>query len=117
MALTCGTKLGPYEVQLLLGAGGMGEVYRARDTRLERMVAIRILPVCLSSNPEQGPFRARSQIHIGIATSQYLSCMILDRRVASISWSCSMSQRPLEQCWSNTRMARARKRNRSNELD
>src|SRR5256886_13103462 len=45
MALTCGTKLGPYEVQLLLGAGGMGEVYRARDTRLERMVAIRILPV------------------------------------------------------------------------
>ena len=52
MALTCGTKLGPYEVQLLLGAGGMGEVYRARDTRLERMVAIRILPVCLSSNPE-----------------------------------------------------------------
>jgi len=52
MALTSGTKLGPYEIQLLLGAGGMGEVYRARDTRLERMVAIKILPARLSSNPD-----------------------------------------------------------------
>ena len=40
MALTSGTKLGPYEVQSPLGAGGMGEVYRARDTRLDRSVAI-----------------------------------------------------------------------------
>lgn len=39
MALTAGTKLGPYEVLGALGAGGMGEVYRARDTRLERTVA------------------------------------------------------------------------------
>ncbi len=44
MALAPGTKLGPYEVQSLLGAGGMGEVYRARDTRLQRDVAIKILP-------------------------------------------------------------------------
>ncbi len=44
--------LGPYEVQSPLGAGGMGEVYRARDTRLERTVAIKILPSHLSSNPE-----------------------------------------------------------------
>src|SRR6267143_1156955 len=51
MALTSGTKLGPYEIQLLLGAGGMGEVYRARDTRLERMVAIKILPAQFSSDP------------------------------------------------------------------
>jgi len=49
MALTAGTKLGPYETQLLLGAGGMGEVYRARDTRLGRDVAIKILPQHLSS--------------------------------------------------------------------
>jgi serine/threonine protein kinase len=52
MALSSGTMLGPYEVQSPLGAGGMGEVYRARDTRLERTVAIKILPSHLSSNPE-----------------------------------------------------------------
>jgi len=52
MALTSGTKLGPYEIQAPLGAGGMGEVYRARDTRLDRTVAIKILPTHLSDNPE-----------------------------------------------------------------
>ena len=44
MSLTAGTKLGPYEVIGAVGAGGMGEVYRARDTRLGRDVAIKILP-------------------------------------------------------------------------
>src|ERR1700686_140508 len=52
MALTPGTKFGPYEIQSLLGAGGMGEVYRAVDTRLQRTVAIKVLPAHLSSNPE-----------------------------------------------------------------
>jgi Tol biopolymer transport system component len=52
MALTSGTKLGPYEIQSPLGAGGMGEVYRARDTRLERTVAVKILPAHLSDSPE-----------------------------------------------------------------
>jgi Tol biopolymer transport system component len=51
MALTNGTKLGPYEIVGPLGAGGMGEVYRARDTRLERTVAIKILPAQFSSDP------------------------------------------------------------------
>ncbi len=51
MALTSGTKLGPYEIQSALGAGGMGEVYRARDTRLERDVAVKVLPANLSSDP------------------------------------------------------------------
>jgi len=52
MGLTSGTKLGPYEIVSPLGAGGMGEVYRARDTRLDRTVAIKILPAHLSDNPE-----------------------------------------------------------------
>src|SRR5215471_5857774 len=51
MPLISGTKLGPYEIQSPLGAGGMGEVYRARDTRLERTVAIKILTAELSNDP------------------------------------------------------------------
>jgi len=52
MALTSGTKLGPYEIQSPLGAGGMGEVYRARDTRLDRSVAVKVLAGHLSASPE-----------------------------------------------------------------
>jgi eukaryotic-like serine/threonine-protein kinase len=51
MGLTAGTKLGPYEILAPLGAGGMGEVYSARDTRLARTVAIKILPSGLADNP------------------------------------------------------------------
>src|SRR5881396_716466 len=50
MALANGTKLGPYEIVAPLGSGGMGEVYRARDTRLDRIVAVKILPSHLSDN-------------------------------------------------------------------
>jgi serine/threonine protein kinase len=52
MPLAAGTKLGPYEIVAALGAGGMGEVYKARDTRLERTVAIKILPAALAGDPE-----------------------------------------------------------------
>src|SRR5574340_400609 len=51
MPLASGSKLGPYEILAPLGAGGMGEVYRARDTRLERTVAVKILPTRLASDP------------------------------------------------------------------
>src|SRR6266699_2559225 len=51
MALPAGTRLGPYEIQSPLGAGGMGEVYRARDPRLGREVAIKVLPASLSADP------------------------------------------------------------------
>ena len=50
MGLASGTKLGPYEIQSPLGAGGMGEVYRAWDRRLERDIAIKVLPASLSAD-------------------------------------------------------------------
>src|SRR6476469_702901 len=51
MPLAAGTRLGPYEILGPLGAGGMGEVYQARDTRLDRTVAIKIMPDALAADP------------------------------------------------------------------
>src|SRR5512139_1429174 len=53
MTLAAGTYLGPYEIQAAIGAGGMGEVYKARDTRLDRSVAIKVLPPQFSADPER----------------------------------------------------------------
>src|SRR5512136_2994397 len=53
MSLAAGTRLGPYEVVGLIGAGGMGEVYKARDTRLDRTVAIKVLPAEKVADPER----------------------------------------------------------------
>ncbi|HEY1400955.1 MAG TPA: serine/threonine-protein kinase, partial [Terriglobales bacterium] len=53
MALTSGTKLGPYELSGAIGAGGMGEVYRARDPRLNREVAIKVLPAAFSDDRQR----------------------------------------------------------------
>jgi serine/threonine protein kinase len=53
MPLSTGTKLGSYEILAPLGAGGMGEVYRARDTKLDREVAIKVMPAALARDPER----------------------------------------------------------------
>src|ERR1700737_2969697 len=52
MTLAAGSRLGPYEILSALGAGGMGEVYKATDTRLDRTVAIKILPEALAADPQ-----------------------------------------------------------------
>src|SRR6266853_1546710 len=53
MSLSVGDRLGPYEILAPIGAGGMGEVYRARDTKLDRDVAIKVLPTALAQNPDR----------------------------------------------------------------
>jgi hypothetical protein len=63
MALPAGTRLGPYEIFVPIGAGGMGEVYRARDTRLNREVAIKVSCACLPQG--EGPLW-RSYVLVGI---------------------------------------------------
>src|SRR5688500_9118907 len=63
MQLTPGTKIGPYEVVSLIGAGGMGEVYRARDPKLNRDVAIKILPETFTADPDRlSRFKREAQV-------------------------------------------------------
>ena len=53
MSLTLGSRLGPYEISAPIGAGGMGEVFRARDTKLNRDVAIKVLPASVAQDAER----------------------------------------------------------------
>lgn len=71
MPLVAGTRLGPYEIAAPLGAGGMGEVYRAKDTRLDRTVAIKVLPAQFSEDAER---RERFEREARAVSSLNLSC-------------------------------------------
>ena len=63
MALSPGTRIGPYEVTGVLGAGGMGEVYRARDSKLHREVALKVLPDAFALEPDRlARFRREAQV-------------------------------------------------------
>jgi len=77
LALAAGTRLGPYEILAPLGAGGMGEVYTARDTRLDRTVAVKVLPPAVAADPER---RARFEREArAVATLQHPNiCTIHD---------------------------------------
>ena len=68
MSLSAGTRLGPYEILSALGAGGMGEVYRARDTKLNRDVALKILPDAFAQDPDRlSRFQREAQVLVRAA--------------------------------------------------
>jgi eukaryotic-like serine/threonine-protein kinase len=77
MPLSIGTKLGPYEIQAPVGAGGMGEVYRARDTRLDRTVAIKILPETLAGTAESRARFEREARAVSSLSHPHI-CMLYD---------------------------------------
>jgi serine/threonine protein kinase len=81
MALPAGSHLGPYRIEALIGAGGMGEVYKARDTRLDRTVAIKVLSPELAATSDPASI---------IRTSP--RCTTLDARGRSTFWSCNKDE-------------------------
>jgi eukaryotic-like serine/threonine-protein kinase len=77
MPLPDGTRLGPYQILSAIGAGGMGEVYKARDTRLNRSVAIKVLPSELASDPDRRS-RFEREAHAIAALSHPHICVVHD---------------------------------------
>src|SRR6266480_1561676 len=77
MPLSTGEKLGPYEILSAIGAGGMGEVYKARDTRLNRIVAIKLLPAHLANEPTSCERFEREARHIASLNHPHI-CILYD---------------------------------------
>lgn len=87
MALTSGTKLGPYESQSPLGASGMGDVYRARDPRLDRSVAIKILPAAFSSGADRlQRFQQEARVLSSLTTATFSLSSTLATRTVPTTW-------------------------------
>ena len=87
MSLSVGDRLGAYEILGLLGAGGMGEVYRARDTRLDREVAIKVLPAQVSGRDDLRQRFEREARAIRACTIRiFARFTILGSRTASATW-------------------------------
>ena len=82
MALTSGTRVGPYEILSPLGAGGMGEVYRARDTKLRRDVALKILPELFASDTDRVARFAREAQTLAALNHPNLRTFTVSRRAA-----------------------------------
>ena len=108
-----GTRLGPYEIVAPLGAGGMGEVYRARDTRLERDVAIKVLP---ADSPRTTDALARFEREAqAVAALSHPNILAIHdfgtagRRRASPSWSCSRARRCAQRLAGGAAADRARR--------
>jgi serine/threonine protein kinase len=74
LSLTPGTRLGPYEIVAPLGAGGLGEVYRAKDTKLNRDVALKILPEAFATDPDRLARFTREALTRGIPRVSRISC-------------------------------------------
>jgi serine/threonine protein kinase len=87
MTIAADSLLGPYEILAPLGAGGMGEVYEARDTRLDRTVAVKVLPAHLSSSPESRQRFEREAKTISALSHPHI-CALYDvgTRTASSIW-------------------------------
>src|SRR5919206_2022082 len=84
MALGPGVRLGPYEVVAAIGAGGMGEVYRARDTKLGRDVALKVLPDLLAADPERlARFQREAQVLASLNHPHIAAIYGLERRGAT----------------------------------
>jgi eukaryotic-like serine/threonine-protein kinase len=87
MALQAGTRLGPYEVLSLTGAGGMGEVWKARDTRLDRTVAIKVLASDLTSDPAaRERFEREARAVAALCTRTSAHCSTSAIRTGPTTW-------------------------------
>ena len=97
MTLTPGTRLGPYEVAAQIGVGGMGEVYRATDTRLKRDVAIKVLPASIAGDPDWlARFQREAEVLAALNHPNIAAIYGLERSAGNAprsSWSSSRDRR------------------------